>query len=109
MKFEDLEVGMLVKDGLITELYVAGTDDKRDHYWSGNNAVTFFMIEDAYIGQGTIQSDSEREYTEVHKRGTNGYKMTVMKMANHRNLAAIDAAKDVDTLYGFILPDGKEG
>ena len=110
MKFKDLEVGMLIDDGLITELRKAGSGngDAMDQYWEANNAVTCFMSQDAYIGQGTYACDDEREFEIVHERGSDEYIVTIAKMASERHKAAIDATNDVTLIYGFLLPAIKD-
>lgn len=107
MKFDDLKVGMLIRDGLITRLYKSGTDDKLDHFWSGNNAVTCIMIEDAYHGQSSFACDNDQEFKEFGKRGSDEYVKTIAKMARDRHSAVGDALKDVELIYAFLLPESE--
>jgi hypothetical protein len=106
MKLDEIEVGMLIEsEGLIREVYIAGTDSEQDHMWSGNNALYFYMIEDGYSGcfAGVAQPDDD--YTELHLRGSEQYNKIVTTMMCHRQQELQWVTKDIE-FYSNILKNG---
>ena len=102
MKFDDLEVGMFIRGGIITSLYKAGTDINMDQFWGGCNAITHFMTGDAYIGQCTFTCDDDTTFDEYHVRDSDEYKKEIIRMAKQRNQAALDASDDLVMLFTFL-------
>jgi len=100
MKFEDLEVGMLINDGLITDLVLAGTTD----HWGDVSAVTYFCSQDAYHGQcSRVFHDDMADFEIRHPMGTDAYKKEVQHLIEQRNQAQFDAAEDVKLLRAYKL------
>ena len=100
MKFEDLEVGMLINDGLITALTAAGTSE----YWGDSAAVTYFCIQDAYYGQcSRVFHDDMQDFEVLHAIGTPEYEKAVQGLIEKRISAQFDAAEDVKLLRAYKL------
>ena len=105
MVFDDLEVGMITKDGLIMGLYKAGNGlpAELETYYDGANVIHYMLLEDAYIGSCVATCDDDQTFEEVIPRGTLLYTETVAKLMKDRNKAALDAAIDVESMMRFLV------
>ena len=111
MKFDDLKIGMITNDGLITSLrkansgepYLNLTGDVADAYYENSNAVGYFMHEDVYIGQCTMSDAGDRDYTEMFERGSEGYINCMTVMMRGRKTAVTDALDDVILIQELLL------
>ena len=102
MNFEEIEVGMMIKGyGLVTQKHTAGTDEKLDHFWSGKNALTFFMYEDAHYGQCSTAFELDHEFEQDEQRGTVEYLEALEKMLKGRQEMIGYAIDDVKLLSDF--------
>ena len=102
MTFDEIEVGMLIKGyGLVTQKYKAGTDEQLDHFWSGRNALTFFMFEDAHHGQCSTSFDDDFDFEQDIHRGTLEYMQAVEVMVKGRQEQIGYAIDDVSLLLDF--------
>ena len=107
MKFDDLKVGMMISDGLITRLHKSGTDSQLDLFWSGRNAVTCIMVQGAYHGQSSFACDNDQEFEEIAERGSYEYVKNIGEMAGERLSAVDHALEDVELIYSFLLSEGE--
>ena len=100
MKFEDLEVGMLTTDGLITNLVPAGTGTM----FGDKPAVGFFCLHDAYYGEAhRTFEDEDNVGNIVHDIGTLEYKVAIEKILKAREMYLEHALSDIKLLKTYTI------
>ena len=105
MKFNELEIGMLIDDGLITGLVEPGSSE----HWGENGAVTYICIQDPYLGQcsRSYNPDFAGDFEILHPVGTPEYEKEVQRMIEDRLRASFDALEDVKLMRAYKVSSSR--
>ena len=70
MKFEQIEVGMLLTEGLVVRTMEAGTTK----FWGDERSITMFYLNDSFYGTCSRAVKEDEEFTILHPTGCSEYK-----------------------------------